>query len=69
MSTRTDVGNLVITDTFNQFHKLVIQPNTVTISLKAVDQERGELAVISLGTAELDALAAEILILRDQLDI
>lgn len=69
MSTRARQGHLEIPDTFDRDRSLTIEQGAGTITLLAVDWDMNQCVRVTLGTAELDELAAEILRLRDQLDI
>lgn len=66
MITRTNSGNLQIEDTFFSDKKIVIIPAASTIELLILSRSSGSRVYIALGPAELDALAAEILRIREE---
>lgn len=68
-STRTHTGNLDIADIFNDDKRLIIIAGAGTVHLLAVDRDADQRINIVFDTTELDELAAEILRLRDELDI
>lgn len=68
-TTRTPGGSLEISDTFDSGRRLYITPNQVTIALLAVDRDTDQRVTVIFGAAELDALAAEILRIREERSI
>jgi hypothetical protein len=48
---------------------LLIGRGAASVRVTAIDRESDQRVELHLGTAELDALAAEILTLRDEMDI
>lgn len=68
-STRTRNGSLVLSDYTGEDHQLTLIPGAASVVFLATDRATDQRVEICLGTDELNELAAEILRIRDDLDI
>ena len=68
-STRTPKGRLTIVDYTGEDNHLTLIPGATSIVFLVVDRAADQRVEICLGADELNELAAEILRLRDELDI
>jgi len=68
-STRTSGGALALDDYTMEDRHLILIPGAAGIVFLAVNRSADQRVEIILGAKELDELAAEILRLRDELDI
>lgn len=68
-STRNPKGTLTLSDYTGEDHHLILIPGAASVVFLATDRATDQRVEICLGTEELNELAAEILRIRDELDI